>query len=733
MQRANRPDPIRVRFSATPLFVVAWAIFATWMFSAPAQEPDLADIVVADFEGEDFGQWQVEGEAFGQAPAQGTLPGQMHVGGFEGKGLANSFNQGDDSVGTLTSPSFVIERRFVTFLIGGGGQPGKTCINLLVGGEAVRSATGGNTQSGGSEELNLASWDVSEFVGKQATIRIVDTATGGWGHINVDHIVLTDTKPPVPIFDRREKTFTIQDRYLVMPIQNGGSPNGRLQLFVNDREVRNYELRIASSAEATDWYAFFTLDRYQGEHARVVASQATEEGFSLVRQSSSVPGDEQVYREPHRPQFHFTQKVGWNNDPNGMVYHDGKWHFFFQHNPVALPWGNMTWGHAISPDLVHWEQQPNKLFPKTMARGDCFSGGATVDKNNTAGWGANALVAFLTDTGAGESIAYSTDGGHSFVWYEGNPVVKHQGRDPKVIWYPYEDDDQPLNDRARQLGGHWVMVVYDENQEYGQNVAIYTSTNLKEWTERSHLTGYFECPEMFELPIDEIGANRRWVLFAADAKYAVGKFNGTTFRPEHEGKHQVHWGPYYASQTFDNSPDGRRIQIGWLRIDSPGPYNQHFSLPHRLTLRSTDDGIRMFAQPVKEVEQLRLRSHRYEGRPLVADQTVKLAVSSDLLDVQVRVDVGSATEISLALPGRTIRYDASTRKLNDVPLEPVDGRISIRVLADRSITEIIGNEGRVYISGGGPAQTEATDVVVTAHGGDAKLDEFQAHELKSIW
>jgi fructan beta-fructosidase len=490
---------------------------------------------------------------------------------------------------------------------------------------------------------------------------------------------------------------------------------------------------IATAGETTDWYAFFTIDAYQGKQARVVASKVTEQGFALVRQSDTIPGEQDFYREPHRPQFHFTQKVGWNNDPNGMVYDGGTWHLFFQHNPVALPWGNMTWGHATSNDLLHWQQQPNKLFPTTMARGACFSGGATVDRQDTAGWGKNTLVAFLTDTAAGESIAYSTDGGNTFTWFDKNPVVQHKGRDPKVIWYQYDDGDEPLNDRAEQLGGHWVMIVYDEHPDYGRNAAFYTSTNLKDWTEQSHLPGYFECTELFELPVDGDAKNTRWIVFAADAMYAVGSFDGRTFTPEHQGKHRLHWGPYYASQTFDGAADGRRIQIGWLRVDSPGPYNQHFSFPHRLTLRSTDDGIRMFAKPIREIERLRMKSYQAKPQQLVADKAVSLPVGSDLLDVRLTVDVGSASAIELTLPGRTIRYDAEAEKLDEAPLKPIDGRISIQVLADRSLTEIVGNDGRVFISGPGPAKLDASPVSVKAIGGNAKLMSLEAHDLKSIW
>src|SRR5208283_4355925 len=144
------------------------------------------DIVLADFEGATYGDWKTTGDAFGSGPAQGTLPGQMSVEGFLGHGLVNSFHGGDDSTGTLASPEFRIERKLINFLIGGGGFAGKTCMNLLVDGQVVRTATGPNIEPGGSEMLAPASWDVSEFAGRSAVIQIVDNAIGGWGHINVD-------------------------------------------------------------------------------------------------------------------------------------------------------------------------------------------------------------------------------------------------------------------------------------------------------------------------------------------------------------------------------------------------------------------------------------------------------------------------------------------------------------------------------------------------------------------
>ena len=552
-------------------------------------------------------------------------------------------------------------------------------------------------------------------------------------------VTAAETKPEAP--EKRGKEFTVANKYLIMPIQNKAAAKvSNITLSIDGKAVRQYDLRLAPTAEQADWYAFFTIGNYMGKKARVEAT-TTAAGFALVKQSDTIPGEENFYKEPHRPQFHFTQKVGWHNDPNGLVYHDGKWHLFYQLNPVGLDWTNMTWGHATSKDLVHWEQRPDALFPNTMAQGLCYSGSATVDKKNTAGWGENTLVAFFTDTGCGESAAYSTDGGETFTYYEKNPVLKRVHRDPKVIWYAYGKEDTPLDDKAKELGGHWVMALHD-----GSDIIFLTSIDMKKWTRQSNVIGYIECPDLIKLTVDDDANNTRWVIYGCDAKYAVGRFDGRKFTPEHEGKHRVHWGKYLAAQTFDNSPDGRMVQIGWVQVDAPGPYNQHFSFPHCLTLRKTGDGIRMFATPVKEIETLRIKSNQAQPQKMAAGQAVNLPVGSDLLDVRLTVELGSAGTIELNVPGSTIRYDVKTsmldvvslagdaKKGDGVPLTPVNGAIKLQVLVDRAIMEIAGNDGRVYISGAGPGKkVDVNRISATANGGDAKLVEFAAHELKSIW
>ena len=237
----------------------------------------------------------------------------------------------------------------------------------------------------------------------------------------------------------------------------------------------------------------------------------------------------------------------------------------------------------------------------------------------------------------------------------------------------------------------------------------------------------------------------------ADAKYPVGAFDGKAFKPEHEGKYQVHWGPTTHRRSFNNSPDGRKIQIGWVNhVPAPGPYNQHFSFPIELTLHKTADGIRMFAKPIKEIETLRAKTNKAEPQKLAAGKPVNLPVGSDLLDIRLTVEVGDAATIELKLPGGIIKYNVKEKllrcmnmgqsgsrgasKTKAVPLAPIAGQIKIRVLLDRSLMDVVGNDGETYITTTGPGTKMDVDKLsVTATGGDATLVVFEAHELKSIW
>ena len=228
---------------------VAFALALTFAPAAPATSVR-PDILVADFEADDYGGWKTTGTAFGKGPARGTLPGQMDVTGFRGKGLVNSFLGGDDAVGTLTSPAFKVERDFLNFLVGGGGYAGETCVNLKVGGKVVRTATGPNTLPGGSEVLDWATWDVKEFAGKEAVVEIVDSRKGGWGHINVDQIVQSDVRNEAAP-QRRE--FEVTKKYLHLPV-TPGAKKVAMMFVVEGKPVREFDIEL--TAEKPDFWTF---------------------------------------------------------------------------------------------------------------------------------------------------------------------------------------------------------------------------------------------------------------------------------------------------------------------------------------------------------------------------------------------------------------------------------------------------------------------------------------------
>jgi fructan beta-fructosidase len=687
----------------------------------PARAEERRDILIADFEGDDYGDWKVTGQAFGKGPARGTLPNQMPVTGYRGKGLVNSYYGGDASTGTLTSPSIKIERRYLNFLIGGGKHPGQTCMNLLVDGKIVRTATGPNDRPGGSEQLAWHTWDVSELTGKITVLQIVDTHTGGWGHINIDHIVQSDRewaeKPA-------ERKLTVTARYLHLPVKNGAAKR-RLRFAVEGETIREFEIELAD--EKPDFEVYSDVHAFQGKQLTITVDRLSPDsnGLSRIHQRDELPAARDLYREKHRPQFHFTSRRGWLNDPNGLVYCDGEYHLFYQHNPYGWDWGNMHWGHAVSKDLVHWRELPIALYPQRF--GDwAFSGSAVVDKNNTSGLrkgDGSLLVAAYTSTDRGECIIYSNNNGRTWREYDGNPVIKHAGRDPRLLWHP-----------GRKC---WIMAVYDEH-EGKQWIAFYSSGDLKKWHFESRIEAFFECPDLFELPVEGEPGQSRWVLSAADGKYLLGTFDGHVFRKE-SGKHQLWHGNFYAAQTFSNSPDGRRIQIGWGQgITFPGmPFNQQMTVPCQLVLRKTTEGVRMFAQPVRELESLRGRKHHWSDRIIKTGEDPLAGIEGDLFDIRADVEIKDAAGFAFNIRGVSMIYDAKKQTLTckqvTAPLAPLDGKIQLRLLVDRGSIELLGNDGRLAVSVGIAPDDRNRSLGLSAHGGAILLHELDIYELNSAW
>ena len=345
------------------------------------------------------------------------------------------------------------------------------------------------------------------------------------------------------------------------------------------------------------------------------------------------------------------------------------------------------------------------------------------------------IIITWTSTGRGECIAYSNDKGRSFTEYEGNPIIEHKGRDPKPIWYAYDGKDRALSDAAAELGGHWVIAVYDEDEKHGRNIALYTSTDLRQWDLQSKIPGYFECAEIYSLPVDGDQNKVRWVIFAADARYAIGSFDGKVFTPDHEGKHQLHWGPYYASQLFSDAPDGRRIQIGWARINMEGmPFNQTFTFPTELSLRTTGSGIRMFGEPVKEIEKIHGRKHEIANQPLSDGRKAEVATSGALFDIRATFEVGTAKRVGLSVDGsEAFAWNAETGVQKNPDLQPVDGRITVQILIDRPMMETFVNDGEMVITAPFSNDLNLESIGAFAGGGEARLVSLEVFELDASW
>lgn len=692
------------------------AVWLCCLTPVMAVEPD---VIVADFEGDSYGEWVATGEALGPGPAKGTLPNQMHVEGFEGKGLVNSFFKGDGTKGTLTSPEFTIQRKYICFLIGGGKHD--LAVHLLVEGQAARTATGPNDKPGGTERLEWHSWDVADLAGKRAKIQIVDNATGGWGHINVDHILQSNTHRGLDV-SRRE--IKIASNYLHIPVKNGAVKRP-VKFIVDGRIVRDVEIELAEASSEShkvpDFTVFLDVRAWRGKPL-VVETLLPHDSKTLeaITQSDDLPAT--MDSEQSRPRFHFTSRRGWLNDPNGLVHANGEWHLFYQHNPYGWNWGNMHWGHAVSRDLLTWTELPTAIAPRKW--GDwAFSGSAVVDARNTSGFQTGAddvLVAAYTSTGRGECIVYSNDRGRTWTEFEGNPVVKHVGRDPKLIWH--------------EATSRWVMAVYNESPGVERNISFYSSPNLKEWTFTSKIEGFYECPDLFPLAVDGDKAKQVWVLYGAEGKYLLGDFDGKTFTKRGD-KQQVWFGNFYAAQTYDNAPEGRRVQIGWANgVTFPGrPFNQQMTVPVELTLRTTANGVKKFAWPVKEVDA---KSRRQGFATVLSVDHLKLAAGREVdilagglphnqLDVTVEIEPKQAEQVTLTLCGTPIIFDAKSLKLTcrhvTAPVALKESKLALRVISDNGSLELFTNGGEAALSVANTPSSKDRGLKVLATGGDAVL------------
>lgn len=470
----------------------------------------------------------------------------------------------------------------------------------------------------------------------------------------------------------------------------------------------------------------------------------------------------------YRPQFHFTPKKNWINDPNGLVYLNGEYHLFFQYNPEGVKWGHMSWGHAVSKDLLHWKELPVAIPEDEKAY--IFSGSAVVDKNNSAGFGKDAIVAIYTSSSKtdpviqSQSIAYSNDGGRTFTKYVGNPVLDigyADFRDPKVFW------DEKRN--------RWAMVLV-KSREF--KVSIYSSSDLKNWEHESdfgpegNAEGIWECPDLFELPID---GGTAWVLIVSfnpggiyggsGAQYFIGDFDGSKFTPRKQSK-KVNWLDYgqdnYAAVTYNNTPNNRRVLIGWMSnwqyaSDLKAtPWTGAMTIPHELSLANVGGEIQLVHNPIKELESLRGKKLLSIKKETVAREIDLKKVKGNQLDITFAITPGKSKTSGIRIlqskdEQTEIGYDADTKSVyinrgstslsetnldlggvQNYPTALVNGSITLRILVDRSSVEVFTADGLGVISDlTMPDSKKSIGASLFATGGSANISNLQIYTLKS--
>jgi fructan beta-fructosidase len=684
---------------------------------APLSAPITGDVLISDFEGTNYGTWTTTGTAFGLGPAQGTLPGQQTVSGYEGTGVANSFNGGDNSVGILTSPTFVITKPFLNFLIGGGNHSGTECLNLVVSNVVVATATGAN-----SEMLSPQQWNVSAYLGQTAQLQIVDQAAGSWGHILVDQIVASDIA-----FPSLSRQMVLTNPLLNLPVKNGSTMR-RVTVTVGGKPVRDFKIPLAD--RTPDWWAFVNVSDFLGQSATISVDNLSSgsTGLSAIIQTNDIVGATNLYRETLRPQIHFSSKRGWLNDANGMIYYGGQYHLYYQHDPFNWTGNDQKyWGHAVSTDMVNWQELPEAIYPHSF--GDwVWSGSAVVDSANTSGLktGTNDLiVAAFTSTARGQCIAYSNDGGLSFNDYVGNPVVVNNGRDPHLLWYA------PSN--------YWVMAAYDETGSGG--IAFYSSPNLKQWTYRSKINGFFECPDLFPLPVDGNTNNVQWVIYDGSSGYMVGQFDGATFSPLTPKLPGNFGSGFYAAQTFSTMPPGdkRKVRIGWAILPMPGmPYNQAMFFPTTLTLQTLSAGVRLCAQPIAEMINNFVNTYYWTNLTLNPGYNPVSGIRGETFDLKAEFVPQSAQSIQFVLGGVTITYSPATQQIQcngiSQPLPIVNGSVQLEVIQDRQMLEIFGNAGQLYMPIAGTSYSPTNNgMAVLSAGNTTTFKSLTINKMKSIW
>ena len=503
------------------------------------------------------------------------------------------------------------------------------------------------------------------------------------------------------------------NRYLLIPVQERAEM-AHVRVVKNNQLAQTFNVRLA--VDKIDYFVPLDLNAVSGEavlQVKVPAQQHVNKAFKDYSCWTSMKYSDTFDSrnvEKFRPAYHHSPVYGWMNDPNGLFYKDGVWHLYYQWNPYGSQWENMTWGHSTSTDGLHWTPQPTAI--EADALGAIFSGCCVVDKNNTAGFGNGAIVAYYTSAGARQtqSMAYSLDGGQTFTKYAGNPVIVSDVpdfRDPHIFW----------NEEA----GFWNMVLAS-----GQEMSIYSSQDLKQWKHESNVGltygnhgGVWECPDLMKLPVDGTG-EQKWMLicninpggpFGGSAtQYFIGQFDGHQFvcedQPE-ETKWMDYGKDHYATVTFDNAPDGRRVAIAWMsnwQYANQVPtmqYRSSNSILRDLSLYQYEGETYCAVRPAKEMDAARGKK--------IARPTDRCEIVVTLKgDARITLSNGSKERVVLDYDADMASLDFDRRHSGQssfsdafptVVTAPVHGSLrTLRIFIDKSSIEVFDADGRLSMT-----------------------------------
>lgn len=505
------------------------------------------------------------------------------------------------------------------------------------------------------------------------------------------------------------KRVKTTDKYVLLPVEEEEG-YAHIRVIKDNQVVKEFNCKLAINK--TDYNVPLDISEYGGDVLLDIQFTGDKHSIGLInnfvcwKEIKATNAFDTKNREKFRPIYHHTPAYGWMNDPNGMFYKDGIWHLYYQYNPYGSQWENMTWAHSTSTDLIHWKNQGEAIQPDAL--GTVFSGSSVVDKENTAGFGKDAVVAFYTSAGAAQtqSIAYSTDNGETFKKYVNNPILTSDVpdfRDPNVFW----------NEEVKQ----WNLIL-----AAGQQMNIYSSKNLKDWKyESSFGEGYgnhggvWECPDLLKM-------GDKWVLicninpggpFGGSAtQYFVGSFDGHKFTCESKPE-VTKWMDYgkdhYATVSFSNAPDGRIVVLPWMsnwQYANQVPTQQFRSangLPRDLGLYSYngEDYVSVKASPEVFAAFEKKPSGRLQSAAYIEVTNIKsnasIVLSNDKGERVTMVYDGKNATFSMDRTESGVTDFHSDFKAKTVA--PANGVIkSMQIFIDRCSIEAFDTEGKVAMT-----------------------------------